>query len=191
MIVSNKIQELRQELKTLKRDYKGAKKIVKQNYKENMRLLKVRYKEDKKVIIRNIRNETNKNGISCTKLANELALYVCKPFKGYVENIAYKRENPEGFEADEVIVDTEEVLRYYRKKIAKGKQLKDKDYEILIELLMAVNLVIMNKKGKLLRKAEELSKELYTITSVRTSAMADEMISQFESLFENFTTEGN
>lgn len=188
-----KIKELKEVLKITKNDYSEAKKALKLRYKEEKTAVKMQLKEAKNLL--KYQSHLSKpdfqiSGIinKCSSAIDKASLLVCVPFERKAEAIRYKQNNPEGYEADLVVEDIKSMVKYYNRRIKKGKILKDKDVDILEKLSLTATIIVSEKKGNRHEEAEELNKEIKTMLpeGSNKSEMLNNMLDQIDMLMKSF-----
>jgi len=193
-----KMQELRDNLKLAKQDYKAAVKARKKAYKEDkknlkgqMKALRHKKKAAKPAPIPQPEGPTFLN--KCDHAKDSVLLTMCEPFEAKAQAIRYKRLDPNGYEADMVVHDSIPVIKFYEKRVNKGKQLKSRDVDVLIKLSMTLDVIQDKEMGFRFQEAHKLMmrcSELISPSSEEELAAVEKMMDRFDSMFGSLVPAG-
>lgn len=79
---------------------------------------------------------------------DDITLRICRPFEEKARDIRYKRSDPEGYEADKIVLASSAIIKHLEKKKEKGKKFSKKEIDLLMKLNIAFRTIEMRKLGK-------------------------------------------
>lgn len=122
---------------------------------------------------------------SLSKKIDYVYLSVCERFESKAESLRYKMNDPKNYEADRVLDDVEKTLSCFEKKVKKGKELSERDTEVLQKLLVATSTILDKDLGSSRTHAEQLKEDIIAILpNGEEVKLADSMIQHMEIMLE-------
>ncbi len=112
---------------------------------------------------------------------DDILLGMCKPFEKMAADIKYKKTDPEGYEADEMIKKSQSMLSFFSKRIEKGKQLDQKSVDLLIRLETVLGVIQEKKLGRKWSEATDLRAKIVNLLPAGVQDQMksmDDMLSQ-------------
>lgn len=127
------IKTLQAELKTMQESHRAAQKALREE-------------------IKTLKASAEKDGLGKLQRfqagIDNVLLRMCKPFEKMAADIKYKKSNPEGYEADQMIDKAEMIVGMFAKRVEKGKQLTQENVDLLIRLETALGVIEQRQLGK-------------------------------------------
>lgn len=139
------INSLREELRHLREEERKEKKESRIYWKRRIATAKQSLTEAEKLAVQLGRKPTIRDRM--VEHMDNLTLRICAPFEVRAAEIRYKRSDPQGYEADQIYKAAVPVLDHVRSKIQKGKQLSNRELEMLGKLHTALGFIVDNKLG--------------------------------------------
>lgn len=181
----SKIRDLKQEIVLLKRKYKQEKHQVNLEYRAARKtiaqyMVLARKEETKSPEFQTV---TSQGRISYA--LDSVTLRLCEPFVKKHTDILYHRENPEGWEADHLVTEIREIIKFYDKRPAAGKELKPKDMEVLLKIHTALTTIVQRNAGQCTDEAFHLKSILENMlppTALDSLKQIDQIFDQAQNM---------
>lgn len=160
-----------EDAKKIKEDMQVMRKTFKAEYRERRDLLKQTMRAEKLRIKQQTPHTLN--------LLDRTLLQICLPFESLAIQLRYKATDPEGYQADRVIRDSEGLIEHYEKK---GGALRDKDLALLGTVQVALSTLKVNQVKQ--HRVNELSERIMKLTP---QVGMEEINNMFEQLTKMLT----
>lgn len=191
-----RIRELQDNLKLVKKEYKAAQKSLKKSYKEEKRTVKAEIKTARHNKRTLKKEETKKEDSNpsflqkCDYVKDSTLLKVCEPFEAKAQAIRYKRLDPNGYEADMVVGESENIIEHYEKRVNKGKELKARDIDVLSKLRQTMEFIAEKGDGYRHKEATDLADRISNMLPDVNIEAAQAMIEKFGEAISQFAPQG-
>jgi hypothetical protein len=180
-----RIKELKQEIVRVKSRYKQEKRQVKIEYKAARKAIAQRMALARKEEAKSAEFEPVTPQGRVSYALDSVTLRLCEPFVKKHEDILYRRQNPEGWEADHLVAEIREIVKFYDKRAHAGKELKQRDMEVLLKIHTALTTIIQRCAGRSTADAVDLMDTLTHIlppSVLQPLAQIDEVFNQAQNM---------
>ena len=147
--LDQEITTLKQQLKTKKTEARKQRKLARQAHRE----------------------QSGSFWRRCETTLDNVTLTLCKPFQERAAQVVYKREDREGYEADAVIDDIEHIVSHFEKRAKRGRELKDKHVQVLVQLSTTLGVIEQQDLGRKVPIISVIDDRIYKLLPEKTQSI--------------------